>query len=305
MNSDHYKSEYGLRVKHIFMQGWRMSKNILVTIETLLTSFTKTEKKIAEFVLKNHKKVIYMSLTELSDQLSVSEGSIVRFCQKLDLKGFHPFKILLAAVTSDENNTDEIYSKMESGDLNSLKEYLARKNIEVINNTRDMIKSDSLQRCVDMILKSKNILIAGVGSSGNTSQDAFYKFMRMGFNCRTSSDPHILAMMASQLKKGDLLLAISQSGSTLEIVDISNIVKKSGAKVISITGYSRSPLEKYSDEVLLTPTREAPYESGALRSKIAQLYVLELLVTAVYNQNREFSEKNIEKTADSVKNWIY
>jgi len=282
-----------------------MSKNILVTIETLLTSFTKTEKKIADFVLKNHKKVVYMSLTELSDQLSVSEGSIVRFCQKLDLKGFHPFKILLASVNSDESCSDEMYSNMKSGDLNSLGEYLAKKNIEVINNTCDMMKSSSLQKCVDMILKSKNILIAGVGSSGNTSQDAFYKLMRMGFNCRTSSDPHILAMMAAQLKKGDLLLAISQSGSTLEIVDISKIAKESGAKIISITGYARSPLEKYSDEVLLTPTREAPYESGALRSKIAQLYVLELLVTAVFNQNKDISEKNIEMTADSVKNWIY
>ncbi len=282
-----------------------MNKNILAKIETLLPSFTKTEKKIADFVIENHQKVIYMSLTELSDQLSVSEGSIVRFCQKLDLKGFHPFKILLASIVSLESENRSSEEEFDSADFDSLKDFLARKHIDVIRDTCDMVNSESLKTCVEIILGSKTILISGVGASGNTAQDAFYKFMRMGINCKTSSDPHILAMMAAQLTKKDLLLAISQSGSTLEIVDIAKISKESGAKVIAITGYSRSPLEKFSDEVLLTPTREAPFESGALRSKVAQLYMLELLVTAVFGQSRKSAEKNIEKTADSVKNWIY
>ncbi len=73
------------------MQG---KENVLLTIETLKDSFTKTEKKIATFVVKNPQKVVYMSLTEVSDILKVSEGSIVRFCQKLGYTGFHPLRLL-------------------------------------------------------------------------------------------------------------------------------------------------------------------------------------------------------------------
>jgi DNA-binding MurR/RpiR family transcriptional regulator len=71
-------------------------ENVLLTVETLKDSFTKTESRIASFVLENPKKVIYMSLTELSDALKVSEGSIVRFCQKAGFSGFHTFKIPMA-----------------------------------------------------------------------------------------------------------------------------------------------------------------------------------------------------------------
>ena len=70
-------------------------ENVLLSVETLKDSFTKTESRIASFVLENPKKVIYMSLTELSDALKVSEGSIVRFCQKAGFRA-SSFKIAMA-----------------------------------------------------------------------------------------------------------------------------------------------------------------------------------------------------------------
>lgn len=272
-------------------------------VETLKDSFTKTEARIATFVLKNPKKTIYMSLTELSDVLKVSEGSIVRFCQKVGFSGFHAFKIALAVSENPaENDSENIF---EPSNLTQLKSYIANRYVDVIKDTSQFISEQTLKECVAKILAAGSILLVGVGASGNTAQDAFYKFMRIGLNFKYSCDVHLQAMMAAQLSERDVLMAISQSGSTLEVVDIANIASKTGASVISVTGYARSPLAKVSSLVLLTPTRETPFESGAIRSKVAQLYVLELLFMAVFQKIRDTGQKSIEKTADAVAKWIY
>lgn len=283
-----------------------LGKNVLILIETMRNTFTKTEIKIATYVLENPQNTIYMSLTEVSDTIKVSEGSIVRFCQKLGFTGFHPFKLSLA-ISEKDDYIGPLKEKTNLGEVNisDIKNYVTSKNIEVIKESTDFISEDSLENCVQRIIETHSLVLSGTGSSGNTVNDAFYKFMRIGINCKISRDIHLQAMMASQLGKKDTLLSISQSGSTLEIVDIAKIAKNSGATVIAITGYARSPLAGFADYVLLTPTRESPFESGALRAKIAQLHVLELLFTAVYMRRKKISEKNIERTASAVAKWIY
>lgn len=280
------------------------NENVILLIETMKNSFTKTEKKICDFVLRETQRIVYMSLTEFSDELNVSEGSIVRFCQKLGYSGFHPFKIALAISL---NKSPLAYKDFEISpkEVDKLKDYITARYVEVIKETSEFVSTRILQESAKAILSAKKILISGVGASGITAQDAYYKFMRIGLNCLLTSDVHLQAMMTSQLSNGDALLAFSQSGSTLEIVDIASLAKKEGVKVIAITGYARSPLAKSADYVLLTPTRETPFESGALRSKIAQIYVLELLFMAVYLNMKESARENIEKTANAVSKWIY
>lgn len=279
------------------------TENVLLRVETLKDSFTKTEKRIASYVLSNPTGIIYMSLTELSDTLKVSEGSIVRFCQKIGFTGFHPFKIAVALCEKPKEHFSECLPEPE--DLKGLKNFIAESYIGVIRDTSKFISEETLRQCVDVIITASSILLVGVGASGNTAQDAFYKFMRFGLNVKYTHDVHLQAMMASQLSGTDTLIAISQSGSTLETVDIAKLAHKTGAKVVSITGYERSPLAKSSDLVLLTPTRETPFESGAIRSKVAQLYVLELLVTAVFRKIEPEGQISIERTAEAVSKWIY
>lgn len=279
-------------------------KNLLLQIESKKNNFTKTEKKIAEYILTDYSKVVYMSITELSDTLKVSEGTIVRFCQKMGFSGFHPFKISLAVTQRTITDTDDLFT-VNNGDMRALKNYVARRNIEIIESTNQFISETELAMCVDDIKKADRILISGMGASGNTAGDFFYKLIRLGLNCQRAVDAHMQAMLASQLQKGDVLIAISQSGSTLETVDIAQQAKAQGAKVISITGYERSPLTKFSDRVLLTPTKETPFESGAIRAKIAQLFVIELLFSALYMEIKDIGLKNIKLTADSVAKWIY
>ena len=138
-------------------------RNLLLQVESKRNTFTKTEKKIAEYILSDYSSVVYMSITELSDTLKVSEGTIVRFCQKMGFSGFHPFKISLAVTQRTMNDSDDLFT-VNKGDMRALKNYVARRNIEIIESTNQFISETELAMCVDDIKTAGKILISGMGA---------------------------------------------------------------------------------------------------------------------------------------------
>jgi len=266
--------------------------------------FTKAERKVAEYVISNFSKVIFMSITELSDASSTSEGTLVRFCQKLGFSGFHPFKIALAIDARPEESI-EARDNLTIERLETVKKHISSNILQVIEESEKLFSPEAIRESVLRIVKAREILVIGVGSSGNSCRELQYRLMRLGLRSIFAEDPHIQMMIASQLGVRDVAIAVSQSGSTLEVVDISESAKKNGAELITITGYERSPLGVISDILLLTPTRTTPFESGTLRSRVAQHFVIEALVEALLISLGESGIRNIDKTAEAVAKWIY
>lgn len=53
--------------------------NLLLDMQLLYNQFTKTEKKIADYVIQNANQVLFMSITDLSDACRVADASVHRF----------------------------------------------------------------------------------------------------------------------------------------------------------------------------------------------------------------------------------
>jgi len=277
-----------------------MVEDLLTLLSSQRGVITKKEKIIAQYVLDNPEEVIHMSITELSELLNVGEGTIVRFCQKIGFEGFHSFKIFLAKNIPN--------SKSENEALSSEDILLQIKNnhVNAIAQTYEILRSskDTLIECAELISKCKRLYIIGVGASGATGLDAYYKFMRIGIDTFFTQDSHLAAMALASATSKDVLLAFSQSGSTSVIVDLAKLAKDNNTKIIAITGHKRSPLADVADYIILTPIREAPFESGAIRSKISQLHVLEALFE-ITKQNVKEADRYIHQTARAVEKWIY
>ncbi|HCZ06860.1 MAG TPA: MurR/RpiR family transcriptional regulator [Thermotogae bacterium] len=269
--------------------------DIRVIVNAHWKIFTTKERKVAEYTLNFPEKVVYMTITELSDELKVGEGTIVRFCQKLGFSGFHPFKIALAKSLQNEpvSAKDDLISK------------LAHEHMQVIQETSNLLKRKDVEKAAGKIIVSRRVYLIGVGASGITALDAFYKFLRIGIDVRFNMDSHLMAMWLAESSTNDCLLAFSQSGSTSVVVDMVSSAKKNGTFVIAVTSYTRSPLTEYADIILLTPTKETPFQSGAIRSKIAQLHVLEVLFEMVRSKLGSSAEEAIARTASAVEKWIY
>lgn len=272
--------------------------NLLSVIRSYYPSLTKSEQKVADTVLEDIESVLYCSVTDLADKSGVGETTALRFCRKLGFKGYQEFKLTLAKTLSNDAKEDEV---VEQG----MQYAIANNTKSVIDETLKMVDEELLHSCISAIAKADHLHFYGVGTSGLTALDAKNRLIRIGKHSDAIIDPHIQAMGAATLGKGDVVVGISLSGSTKDTLDSLEIAKKNGATVIAITYYARSPITQLADYVLLSGGKESPLEGGSLSAKISQLFIIDLLCTGLALNDKERSLEMKEKTARSVINKIY
>lgn len=265
-------------------------------LEQYKIDYTKSEKKLYEYIIDNFERVMYHSLTELAEICQVGEATILRFCRKLGYEGYQDFKLAVAqdlsAVT--KSNGDETYV-----------EKIKNSMVSVLDDTYEVIDLKTLEETVEKINQSDDVVVYGIGLSGIVGLDMQSRFLRIGKNISVVTDPHFQTMRSCSANKNTVIIAISLSGSTKDTVDAVKIAKNNGAFVIAITSYIKSPLTKYSDLVLLTSGKENPLDSGSLVAKISQIFVVDLICTGVTMKNYENAKKFKAMTAEAISGKLY
>jgi DNA-binding MurR/RpiR family transcriptional regulator len=267
-----------------------------IVMEQNKHTFTKSEIKIYEYIRDNTQQVLYHSLTELSEASGAAEATVLRFFRKLGFKGFQDFKFLLAQetlLTAQKDSHETIIKKVRNN------------MIQAINESSEIICLEDLQAGIDMINQSDDVVVFGIGPSGIAGLDMQNRLMRIGKHASVVTDPHFQIMRASYMMENTVVIAISHTGSTKDIVDAVEIAKGNKAKVIALTSYVKSPLTRFADLVLLSSAKESPLDSGSLVSKISQLYLIDLLCTGLAMQNFENSKSINMKTSKNLSSKLY
>ncbi|BFH66866.1 putative HTH-type transcriptional regulator [Paenibacillus dendritiformis] len=281
-----------------------INQSSILRISSIYPSLTKSEKKVADIVLKDPETAVFYTITDLSKQAEVGDTSVIRFCRKLGYSGYQEFKLSLAQNLGTVE--EQISGALEPGDdLETIVKKLNALNQQRIQNTTALMDGASLQKAIEWIGGAAKLYFFGVGSSGITAMDAKYKFMRLGFQVVAEADAHIIAMNAALAGEGDVVIAISASGSTKDLVDSVAIAKQKGARIICLTSHALSPVTRYADAVLLTVAKEGPLQGGSFASKLAQIHVLDILSTALALLDKERSYRFLEMTAKSVLGKLY
>lgn len=262
-------------------------KNI---IDTYYPSLTKGEQKVADYIYKNNDTIIYQSLKELSKNIGVGEATIIRFCNKIGLNGFQDLKLILAKESS-ESKDEEKYNYVDK---------VTNNIIEAINNTKNLLDTDLLNRVTDLIYDGKRILIYGVGSSGIAAQDMQSKLLRFGKMSLAVVDAHYQLMNSSTVNEDDLIIAFSLTGYTEDIIDSIKLAKENNATVVAITNHILSPVAELSDFVILTAGKESPIEGGSLAGKISQEYITDLICTTYAMRYKDEAQEMRLKTSKSI-----
>lgn len=289
------------------MRGVRKLSNtsgVLLTISSIYSSLTKTEKKVADMVQGDPDDAVVSTVTDLAEKAGVGETSVIRFCRKLGFRGYHEFKLLLAQdlVVAPSYMSGEIN---DSDDSLTIAQKIASTGAQMIQNSLSLVQPEDLNRAAAALTGARRIYVYGVGSSGITALDAHYWLMRLGLPSEVHRDSHVIAMSAALAGKGDVVFGISTSGSTRDLVDPVREAKNNGATVICLTSHAKSPITQCANIVLLVPSRESPYQGGALSTKLAQIYMIEVLCTLMITRNKETAIDAIKKTAKSVADKLY
>ena len=276
--------------------------DLFALINSRYNAFTNTERKVADFIKENGRDVLYMSITDLAEACNAGESSIFRFCKALDLKGYQEFKIVLAHSVSIEDETPpQISGEITLNDsIEELSSKILASNIEAVTETYNLLDVEHIQAATELLVHAHRIHFFGVGSSGVSALEAKNKFMRITNKTEFSTDVHFQMMSAALMEEDDVAVIFSYSGSTKDAIEIAEVVKEKGAKIIVITRFAKSPLTAFSDVTLLCGGREGPLQGGSLSVKSSQLYILDLLYYSFIKETKTHSIKNKELTAQSI-----
>lgn len=276
---------------------------ILGTISSLQHSLTKTEKRIAASILANPELLGQSSLAEIAKQLDVGEATFLRFCRALGFRGFTDFKLELAIELATREKQSSSLLEMDitsQDDAQTIASKLQNSMNNVIAETINLIDFNELENVVQAMLNAKRIFLFGVGSSGITAEDVKNKFMRIGLQVDYSANNHFMYMQAALTTSEDVVIGISHSGSSQEVVQSLDIAKQNGATTVAITHNLRSPITQVADHVLVNGNRQGRLQGDSMGTKIAQLFVLDLIYTLIVQAGEEQATRNKQKTVNVI-----
>ncbi len=256
----------------------------LLQMQLLYDDMGKSEKKVADWLLSHPGEVLPYSITELASLSNSSEATIVRFSKRLGYSGYQELKLFLA----QEKENRVISPNISSSDsCFEILEKVCNDAYLSLERTKRLLVADSMTAAANVIASARKCVLIGLGSSASVASDAANKLLRAGCNTYAYGDTHMQTIAISQLGEGDVVIGISQSGSSKDIVDGLRLAKSRGVTTISVTGTERSPIIRQSDIALITDTEEVRHSTLALNSHISRLMVLDALCYYIVYRNEE------------------
>lgn len=276
------------------MSGFR---GALGRLESMVPNLPPVARRLAEFILAAPTRVIEMSITELAESAGVSEGSVVSLCRQVGARGFQQLKIVLARELVAD--VQFIHEDLEPGDDTArVVAKIFQSNLECIQATQKSLDIDAMQRAASAIRKAARVEVYGIGSAAPIALDAQYRLLRIGINATAQVDSHVQAISAARTGPDVVVLAISHSGSTIETLAATRLAHEAGATTIVITSAIRSPITRYSDIVLNTVARETRFRTEAMTSRIAQLAIVDGLISLVALADQDNATRTLKQTFD-------
>lgn len=279
--------------------------DLLGEIANQMTAFHASEIAIAEAVLLDPKSAANMNISQLAQESGTSVASVVRFCKTVGYKGYPEFRMALISQLSRQSTSGYV-SELDSGiTVEDSHEEVIRKVAQAdalaIQTTAERLDIEVFKRTVQAWDKAQTIGIVGFASSSYVAMDLQLKLNRLGKNAIAWSDFHTALTSISVLKKGDVVVAISHSGTTLDIIEVMSEFKKRGICVVLITNALRSPATAIADLTLFTSARETLFRSGATASRIAQLTVVDCLCVSLAQLNWAETKAALDQSREAVK----
>lgn len=262
-------------------------------------SFRQSESKAAEYILAHTMEVINLPITQLAEQIGVSEATIVRMCKKVGFRGFQELKIALAMENVPPLKTVH-EAIQENDDLESVLNKVFSANIGAMESTLNVLSIGELGRAVDAIAEAVRIYIFGVGGSAPIATDAAHKLLKTGKAVIAYTDTHMQAMAASLMQAGDVVIGISHSGSSRDIIESLGLARENGAVTIGLTNHARAPMDRVLDIKLSTCSNETFYRTESSSSRIAQLSIIDTLFIGLSLRRLEQAIDNLQRTREAI-----
>lgn len=274
---------------------------LLVRLRGLRPTLSPAEERVAERVLADPRAAAALTISELAVEAATSETTVLRFCKRLGLPGYPQLRLALAEESAQPRFRLSRGSDISASDtIDDIIAKVAFADASAVEETAQQLDRAALSEAARTIARARRVDIYGVGASATVGLDAQQKLHRIGVLAFAWSDPHIALTSATLLRKGDVAIGISHSGTTSETIEALGKARSQGATTIAITNFPLSRLVASADLVLTTAARETTLRSGATASRIAALTVVDCLYIAVAQRHLARVRRAVAETRAAV-----
>jgi len=273
--------------------------NIFNKLRAEKNYYSDIENKISECILNDPEGFINYSIGALAEELGVSQGSINNFSKKLIGSGFASLKLRIAQqLSSFDRRSFESISETDNAKSALIK--TAEQVRLAFENTCHLNSDDSIERATQLILNAKKIEIYGIFLSGVVAQNLRFQLMQLGVSADHVSDVLLSQVSASMLDSSSVVIAVSVSGKTKDVIDAVMTAKQNNVPIIALTSNANSHLAKISDVVLLASSSGTNISNSAYEMQFCQLLIADAVCSYIRHKIDKDGSKNYFKVKEII-----
>ena len=271
-----------------------MKRNLIAMIEEGMHTFSKGQKRIANYILEHYDKAAYMTASKLGALVGVSESTVVRFAIELGFEGYpemqKSLQELIRMKLTSVQRVEVTNSLIGEGDV---LEKILMSDAEKIRRTLEEVDREAFEAAVDKIVAADKIYIIGVRSSSSLAGFLNFNFRMIFDNVKfvqTTSGSEMFEQIMS-IGPNDVLIAISFPRYSKRIVNAVEYAHNAGADVISLTDSHQSPIAGVADQLLLARSDLVSF----VDSLVAPLSIINAIIVAVSRKKMDDIRIRFEK----------
>lgn len=272
-----------------------MNRDVLTQLETLSPTFSKGQRRIADYITEAYDKAAFMTANKLGKTVGVSESTVVRFAVELGYDGYPSMQKALQelvlnrltsvqriGITNDRFGDQDVVSLVLTADADKLRQ------------TEESLDRETFRASVSAILKARKIYILGARSAAVLVNFLGYymNYMFANVHIITTSGTGEMFEKLVNVSADDVVIGCSFPRYSASTAKCAQYCRSVGATVIGLTNSHMSPLGQNSDHVLLAKSDMV----SLVDSLVAPLSVVNALIVALAAAR----EQELERTFNTL-----
>lgn len=262
---------------------------------------SKSDKLLIHFVREHAPEFCTSPIAVLAVRCGVSEATITRFVRKMGFNSLQFFKLSLAEELAEKKRRSIISSNIACDEeVHITAGKLLANNIAALEHTVSNLDEQVIDASAELIKNADRVFFMGMGNSGFVANDSAYKFMRIGINARGLDNSHLIMLNMALVHEGSLVVALTHSGESYEIIEAMDLARRNGAKLIVITANKDCLFKERSDVCIFYENGEPILKGGTVPTKLTQIFIVDLIYTEVVKRTMDTASNFRQKTAEAI-----
>lgn len=257
-------------------------------LEAICRNYEKlshVEKLIGDYFLKKPSDVASACVTRL---LHVSDASLTRFAQRC---GYRGYRELTYRYLHGDMQLQQVFH------FSDLTQQVLMTYRILLAQTFELIDEDKLARLSRLLTTSSRVFVYGRGSSGIAAQEFKLRFMRLGLSVEAIDNPHLMHMNSALVGPGMLIIGLSMSAKSTDVMKAMKLGKSRGAHVILMTANRRDSFAQYAHEIIHVASTPLLDDGISISPQFPLLLMMDLFFSKYlhidYQEKTELHQKTV------------